>query len=120
MTNTNKNVKYYKYTKKKDIPKKALHHTTKIKTNVKKNTKDNTKDNTNDNTKDNTKTNNNTIKQNSKLQSKKHKSHNINDDLKFILEEAHSVTLGELNKYKLSYFKDQQCILDNINKLYKS
>jgi len=108
MTNTNKNVKYYKYTKKKDIPKKALHHTTKIKTNDKKNTTDITKKNKN------------TIKQNSKLQNKKHKSHNINDDLKFILEEAHSVTLGELNKYKLSYFKDQQCILDNINKLYKS
>ena len=112
MTNTNKNVKYYKYTKKKEIPKKALHHTTIIKTNAKKNTKDNTKDNT--------KTNNNTIKQNFKLQNKKHKLHNFNDDLKFILEEAHSVTLGELNKYKLSYFKDQQCILDNINKLYKS
>ena len=102
MTNTNKNVKYYKYTKKKKITKDTSHTR---KTNKKTNIHNNT---------------NNTIKQNSKLQSKKHKLHNINDDLKFILEEAHSVTLGELNKYKLSYFKDQQCILDNINKLYKS
>ena len=102
MTNTNKNVKYYKYTKKKKITKDASHTR---KTNKKTNIHNNT---------------NNTIKQNFKLQHKKHKSHNINDDLKFILEEAHSITLGELNKYKLSYFKDQQCILDSINKLYKS
>ena len=111
MTNINKNVKYYKYTKKKYINKDASQHT--IKTT--KNTKTNTINNSSNNTKK-------TIKKKSKLQNKKHKSHNINDndDLKFILEEAHSITLVELNKYKLSYFKDQQCILDNINKLYKS
>ena len=105
MTNTNKSVKYYKYTKKKDINRDASHT---AKTNKKINIHNNI-NNTN-----------NTIKQNSKLQHKKNKSHNFNDDLKLILEEAHSITLGELNKYKLSYFKDQQCILDNINKLYKS
>ncbi len=115
MTNTNKNVKYYKYTKKKYINKDASQHTIKTTKNTKTNNKKNNKKNTNvtNNTKQ-------TIKQKSKLQNKKHKSHNINDELKFILEEAHSITLVELNKYKLSYFKDQQCILDNINKLYKS
>ncbi len=103
MSNTNKSVNYYKYKKNKNINKNMSHHTT----NTKKNTS------ATNNTKQ-------TIKQKSKLQNKKNKSHNINDDLKCILKEAHSISLVELNKYKVSYFKDQQFILDNINKLYKS